>query len=86
MLARGCGKTDIHNLEPEDLAALTLEASAMAELPLAGTNWVVGQQPEMREMLDRLAAIERRLMMGESGGALPNVAAGTAPITVQMPE
>ena len=30
MLARACGKTNVHSLEPEDLAALTVEASAMA--------------------------------------------------------
>ena len=38
MLARACGKTNVHNLEPEDLAALTVEASAMARVPLAGTD------------------------------------------------
>lgn len=42
-LARACGKSDVHNLEREDLVALTLEASAMAKLPLAGTDFVVGQ-------------------------------------------
>ena len=31
MLARACGKTNVHSLEPEDLAALTMEASAMAQ-------------------------------------------------------
>ena len=36
MLARACGKTNVHNLEPEDLCALTTEASAMARVPLAG--------------------------------------------------
>ena len=30
LLARACGKTNIHSLEPEDLAALTSEASALA--------------------------------------------------------
>ena len=42
-LARACGKSDIRNLEPEDLVALTIEAAAMAKVPLAGTNWVPGQ-------------------------------------------
>ena len=42
MFARACGKTNIHSLEPEDLAALTMEASAMAAVPLAGTNYTVG--------------------------------------------
>ena len=39
MMARACGKTNIHSLEPEDLAALTMEASAMAQVPLAGTDF-----------------------------------------------
>jgi methylamine---glutamate N-methyltransferase subunit C len=41
-LARACGKSDVHHLEPEDLVALTVEAAAMARVPLAGTNWVPG--------------------------------------------
>jgi hypothetical protein len=46
MLARACGKTDVHNLEPEDLCALTVEASAMARVPLAGTDYIPGQSEE----------------------------------------
>lgn len=42
-IARACGKSSIHNLEPEDLAALTIEAAAMAGVPLAGTNWIPGR-------------------------------------------
>ena len=42
MLARACGKTNIHSLEPEDLCALTAEASAMARVPLAGTTYIPG--------------------------------------------
>ena len=42
LLARACGKTNIHSLEPEDLAALTMEASALAKVPLAGTEFTVG--------------------------------------------
>ena len=41
-LARACGKSHVHNLEPEDLAALTVEAAAMAQVPLAGTDWIPG--------------------------------------------
>jgi glutamate synthase domain-containing protein 2 len=44
-LARACGKNDMRNLEPEDLVALTVESAAMARVPLAGTNWIPGQQP-----------------------------------------
>ena len=42
LLARACGKTNIHSLEPEDMAALTMEASALAKVPLSGTNHTVG--------------------------------------------
>lgn len=42
-IARACGHNHVHNLEPEDLCALTVEASAMAGVPLAGTNWIPGQ-------------------------------------------
>jgi methylamine---glutamate N-methyltransferase subunit C len=42
VIARACGKSHLHNLEPEDLVALTIEASAMAKVPLAGTSWIPG--------------------------------------------
>ena len=42
-IARACGKSHLHNLEPEDLVALTIEAAAMAQVPLAGTGWIPGQ-------------------------------------------
>jgi glutamate synthase domain-containing protein 2 len=41
-IARACGKSHVHNLEPEDLVALTVEAAAMARVPLAGTGWIPG--------------------------------------------
>lgn len=41
-VARACGKSNVHHLEREDLVALTLEAAAMARIPLAGTNWIPG--------------------------------------------
>jgi methylamine---glutamate N-methyltransferase subunit C len=43
MLARSCGKSDVHHLEPEDMAALTIEASAICGIPLAGTRKVFGR-------------------------------------------
>ncbi len=46
LFARACAKTNVHSLEPEDLAALTMEASAMAQVPLAGTQHTVGR-PDM---------------------------------------
>lgn len=42
-LARACGKGDVHHLEREDLVALTIEAAAMAGVPLAGTQWIPGR-------------------------------------------
>ena len=42
-IARACGKSHLHNLEPEDLVALTIEAAAMAQVPLAGTAWIPGK-------------------------------------------
>ena len=41
-IARACGKSHVHNLEPDDMVALTVEAAAMSGIPLAGTNWVPG--------------------------------------------
>ncbi len=43
-LARACGKSHVHNLEPEDMVALTFEAAAMAKVPVAGTSWIPGQE------------------------------------------
>ena len=45
-LARACGKSHLLNLEPEDLAALTVEAAAMAGVPLAGTDWIPGKKTD----------------------------------------
>jgi glutamate synthase domain-containing protein 2 len=42
-IARACGKSHVHNLEPEDLVALTVEAAAMAQVPLSGTDWIPGK-------------------------------------------
>jgi glutamate synthase domain-containing protein 2 len=42
-IARACGKSHVHNLEPEDLVALTVESAAMAQVPLAGTTWIPGK-------------------------------------------
>ncbi len=45
MLARACGKSDVHDLEPEDLRALTLEASMITGVPLVGTRQAFGGGP-----------------------------------------
>ena len=41
-LARAAGKTNVRNLEPEDMVALTVEAAAMSRIPLVGTDWIPG--------------------------------------------
>ncbi len=43
-IARACGKQNVHHLEREDLVALTIEAAAMAGVPLAGTQWIPGRE------------------------------------------
>jgi NADPH-dependent glutamate synthase beta subunit-like oxidoreductase len=40
ILARCCGKTDVHNLEPEDLRSLTIETSRATGIPLVGSDRV----------------------------------------------
>jgi methylamine---glutamate N-methyltransferase subunit C len=44
-IARACGKSHVCHLEPEDLVAITIEAAAMARVPLAGTDWIPGLRP-----------------------------------------
>ena len=46
MLARACGKTNIHASSPRTSCALTVEAAAMAKVPLAGTNYIPGVTEE----------------------------------------
>jgi methylamine---glutamate N-methyltransferase subunit C len=53
MLARSCGKADVHDLEPEDLRALTLEASFITGVPLVGTNKVFGGGPGWKKSSGR---------------------------------
>ena len=49
MMARACGKSDVHDLEPEDLRALTLEASMITNVPLVGTRRAFGGGPGWKE-------------------------------------
>lgn len=57
MFARACGKSSVHDLEPEDLRALTLEASLISGIPLAGTDFTL--RPD-----DLAAAVAARLAGG----------------------
>jgi len=38
MMARCTGKTKLHNLEPEDLRALTLATAEATDIPLVGKH------------------------------------------------
>jgi glutamate synthase domain-containing protein 2 len=42
IMAKACGKTDVHNLEREEVRALTLEACAMTGIPLIGSDFTFG--------------------------------------------
>jgi glutamate synthase domain-containing protein 2 len=67
MLARACGKTDVHSLEPEDLAALTTEAAAMARVPLAGTSYIPGVTEE--RTLQEIKSLLEKHVANEGGGS-----------------
>ena len=43
LLARACGKANVHDLEAEDLRALSLEASLITNVPLVGMDTMVGR-------------------------------------------
>ena len=40
IMARCTGKTDIHNLESEDLRSITIATARATGIPLAGTDWI----------------------------------------------
>ena len=63
-IARACGKAHVLHLEPEDLVAVTIEAAAMARVPLAGTDWIPGARSER----DRRRRHRRRRHRGRRRG------------------
>ena len=70
-LARACGKSHVHNLEPEDLVALTIEAAAMARVPLAGTDWIPGATALLAESVEHVGGFEAlRDLVRTRGGQL----------------
>jgi NADPH-dependent glutamate synthase beta subunit-like oxidoreductase len=44
IMARCTGKTDVHNLEPEDLCSISIATSLATGIPLAGTGRVAGAE------------------------------------------
>lgn len=55
MFARACGKSSVHHLEPEDMRALTLEASLITGIPLAGTGFTLRPDDIASAVAGRLA-------------------------------
>jgi hypothetical protein len=66
ILARDCGRRDVHDLEPEDLRALALEASLLTGVALAGTNVVFGGGPEAEALNGHLDFRGPQLLAGFS--------------------
>ena len=58
MVARACGKANVHDLEPEDLRALSIEAAIMSGCPLVGT------EINLRTLLNHLAGMAARTSAG----------------------
>jgi glutamate synthase domain-containing protein 2 len=56
MFARACGKNAVHDLEPEDLRAMTIEASAITGIPLVGTNFAFRPESFAQAVADAMAA------------------------------
>jgi methylamine---glutamate N-methyltransferase subunit C len=56
MIARACGKNDVHDLEAEDMRALNLEASMITRIPLAGTDFVLHPDAIAAAVADRLGS------------------------------
>jgi methylamine---glutamate N-methyltransferase subunit C len=56
MLARACGKNDVHDLEAEDMRALTLESSLITGIPLAGSDFVLSPEAIADRVAARLSA------------------------------
>ena len=76
MLARACGKTSVHSLEPEDLAALTMEASARVMLVKRCLALRVCSITRRSWSASRL--IESRLLSASSTEEAPNrIASGS---------
>ena len=55
MFARACGKNAVHDLEPEDLRAMTIEASAITGIPLVGTNFSFRPESFAQAVADAMA-------------------------------
>lgn len=55
MIARACGKNDVHDLEAEDMRALTLESSMITGIPLAGTDFVLSPDAIAAAVAERLS-------------------------------
>jgi hypothetical protein len=67
----------VHSLEPEDLCALTVEAAAMAKVPLAGTNYIPGvtevqAYEELKQLLEKHLEYPVDYLPEPSGEVVPS--------------
>jgi methylamine---glutamate N-methyltransferase subunit C len=60
MIARACGKNDVHDLEAEDMRSLSLEASMITGIPLAGTDFALTPEAIADVVAARLGAAPDR--------------------------
>ena len=65
-IVRACGKQSAHHLEREDLVALTVEAAAMARLPLAWTSWIPGNFLSGNTLLREKRGLKMRLLQSRA--------------------
>jgi glutamate synthase domain-containing protein 2 len=56
MFARACGKSSVHDLEPEDMRAMTIEASAITGIPLVGTNFAFRPESFAQAVVEAMAS------------------------------
>ena len=70
MFARACGKNDVHDLEPEDLRAMTIEASAITGVPLVGTNFAFRPESFAQAVVRGPGDPEQQRSHNPPGGAL----------------
>ncbi len=64
MVAKVCGKTDVHNLEPEELRSLTLETSLITGVPLIGMCDSI-DLPKMLKSIEKMSEKLDELMLNE---------------------
>ena len=71
------GPIGARSLKPEDLCALTVEAAAVAKVPLAGTSWIPGvTEGRILAEVERLVERAREEEIAQGAEAVSLRAAG----------